>query len=134
MDFRIYYEDTDCSGIVYHSNYLKFCERARSELFFQKMLLPQNKEGFFVVAGLEAKFLGSARLGDLIRVISEVIDTRRTFLFLKQKIFLIQDGIQHDKAKELFDMNVRLAFLDSVTRKPKKIPQSLLEVISECRG
>ncbi|EDP6863688.1 acyl-CoA thioesterase, partial [Campylobacter upsaliensis] len=36
MKMRIYYEDTDAGGVVYHSNYLKFCERARSELFFKK--------------------------------------------------------------------------------------------------
>ena len=36
MKIRIYYEDTDAGGVVYHSNYLKFCERARSEIFFAK--------------------------------------------------------------------------------------------------
>lgn len=34
MEIRVYYEDTDCGGIVYYANYLKFCERARSNLFF----------------------------------------------------------------------------------------------------
>ena len=37
MDLRVYYENTDCGGVVYHSNYLNFCERARSELFFKKV-------------------------------------------------------------------------------------------------
>ncbi len=36
MKMRVYYEDTDAGGVVYHSNYLKFCERARSEIFFNK--------------------------------------------------------------------------------------------------
>ncbi|BDL71403.1 acyl-CoA thioesterase, partial [Campylobacter jejuni] len=36
MKMRVYYEDTDAGGVVYHSNYLKFCERVRSEIFFNK--------------------------------------------------------------------------------------------------
>ncbi|MEN8727803.1 MAG: acyl-CoA thioesterase, partial [Sulfurovum sp.] len=36
MKIRVYYEDTDAGGIVYHTNYIKYCERARSEIFFQR--------------------------------------------------------------------------------------------------
>ena len=39
MKIRVYYEDTDAGGVVYHSNYLKFCERARSEIFFAKNIV-----------------------------------------------------------------------------------------------
>ena len=40
MKIRVYYEDTDAGGIVYHTNYIKFCERARSEVFFQRGIIP----------------------------------------------------------------------------------------------
>ena len=53
VNFRVYYEDTDAGGIVYHSNYLKFCERARTE-WLRAMGMSQNKmledkEGFVIV-------------------------------------------------------------------------------------
>ncbi|WP_104697975.1 MULTISPECIES: YbgC/FadM family acyl-CoA thioesterase [unclassified Helicobacter] len=130
MDFRIYYEDTDCSGIVYHGSYFKFCERARSELFFQKMLSPQNQDGFFVVTDIEAKFLNSAKLGDLIQVKSKILAIKKVSLLLEQKVFLIRDSSGFDDIKELFKMNVQLAFLDSITKKPKKMPQYFLEVVN----
>ena len=56
MHIRVYYEDTDCGGIVYYANYLKFCERARSELFFQKGLSPHNNDEFFVVKNVNADY------------------------------------------------------------------------------
>ncbi|MFW6307555.1 MAG: acyl-CoA thioesterase, partial [Campylobacterales bacterium] len=43
MKVRVYYEDTDIGGVVYHANYLKFCERARSQLFFEKNIIPQDE-------------------------------------------------------------------------------------------
>jgi len=47
---KVYYEDTDAGGVVYHTNYLKYCERARSELFFSRGLMPFDGEnsGFVV--------------------------------------------------------------------------------------
>ncbi len=57
MKYRIYYEDTDCGGVVYYANYLKFCERARSELFFQKGLSPHNNDEFFVVKNVNADYI-----------------------------------------------------------------------------
>lgn len=50
MKMRVYYEDTDAGGVVYHSNYLKFCERARSEIFFNK------KVDIFDAVGGKIKF------------------------------------------------------------------------------
>ena len=65
MRIRVYYEDTDCGGIVYHTNYIKYCERARSELFFAQGTPPSHATCGFVVSALEAKFLGFAKLGDI---------------------------------------------------------------------
>ena len=50
MKIRVYYEDTDAGGIVYHANYIKYCERARSELFFEKNMIPtEGDRSSFVV-------------------------------------------------------------------------------------
>lgn len=127
--FRVYYEDTDCGGIVYHSNYLKFCERARSELFFKNNSSPETKEGFFVVASIEAKFLSSAKLGDLIRIKTETLEIKNTSLVLRQRIFLHDDCNGIDE-QEIFSMDVKLAFLDRAIKKPSRIPQYILEIIN----
>ena len=67
---RIFYEDTDAGGIVYHTNYLKFCERARTALLIatninQKKMLDDNKLAF-VVRELNLKMTGSFVLNDII--------------------------------------------------------------------
>lgn len=71
---KIYYEDTDFSGYVYHANYFKFLERARSELFgieFIKKLYSEEKS-HFVLAKLDSKFIKPAVFGDEIIIKTEV--------------------------------------------------------------
>jgi len=121
MEIRVYYEDTDAGGIVYHTNYLKFCERARSEIFFERGLKPFDEESAgFVVKSLKADFLGSARLGDVLKVTTEVIKLNRASLELEQKIFL--------KDKAIFEMRVTLAYVKNL--KVAKIPEEFLELFS----
>jgi len=100
---RVYYEDTDAGGIVYHSNYLNFCERARSEYFFREGETPEYEGGGFIVASLEAKFKSPARLGDLLEVKSEVLQMKGTSLVLKQSVF--------KKDLLLFEMDIKLAYV-----------------------
>ena len=61
MKIRVYYEDTDAGGIVYHTNYIKYCERARSEIFFEQGMKPTlgDKSGF-VVRDIKACFLATS--------------------------------------------------------------------------
>jgi len=92
-------------GIVYHANYLKFCERARSEIFFQSGSTPHIEGGEFVAASMEAKFLASARLGDILDVTTEVLSMKGSSLFLRQRVF--KDDVI------LFDMNIKLGFVKS---------------------
>lgn len=67
----VYYEDTDMAGIVYYANYLRYIERARSEIV-EEMGLDQNRmraDGIvFVVTRVEADYVSSARLGDRLTV------------------------------------------------------------------
>jgi acyl-CoA thioester hydrolase len=105
MQIRVYYEDTDMGGIVYHANYLKFCERARSEVFFQSGSTPHIEGGEFVAASLEAKFVASARLGDILDVTTEIVSLKGSSLLLRQKV--LKDDII------LFDMNIKLGFVKS---------------------
>lgn len=119
MKIRIYYEDTDAGGIVYHTNYLKYCERARSELFFSNGLVPfDGEKSGFVVRRVEANFLGSAKLGDIVEVKTELVQIKRVSITLKQKIL--------KGKKEIFNAYITLAFIKN--SKPSKIPEEFLTI------
>lgn len=113
MKMRIYYDDTDAGGVVYHANYLKFCERARSDLFYEKGLSPAVNGGHFVVRRLEADYIASAKLGDLIEVKSEMIELKNASLILKQEVW--REGMK------LFFMTSTLAYVKE--GKPCKIDE-----------
>ncbi len=119
MKIRVYYEDTDLGGIVYHTNYLKYCERARSELFFQKGLVPFDGNRSFVVTKIEANFLGSAKLADMVEVKTSIIQSKKLSIILLQEIFL--------EDKKIFSAIIKLAYLDD--GKPIAIPVEQLEIL-----
>ena len=103
MKIRVYYEDTDIGGVVYHANYLKFCERARSELFFQKGETPIVSDGHFVAADLQAKFVKPAKFADILHV-------KTKLLTLKAASFVLLQQVYRDE-ELLFEMNITLAHL-----------------------
>ena len=118
VKLRIYYEDTDCGGVVYYANYLKFCERARSELFFQKGLSPHKDNEFFVVKSVTADYIKSAVFGDIIEVKTELIEKKSASIIMYQEIF------RNDEL--LFKATFKLAFLKDF--KPSKIPLEFFEI------
>ncbi|WP_353662613.1 YbgC/FadM family acyl-CoA thioesterase [Hydrogenimonas sp. SS33] len=120
MKIRVYYEDTDAAGIVYYANYLKFCERARSEIFFSAGLSPQTEEGYFVVKGLQADYYEPAKLGDMVEVETKLAERKRASIRLLQRV------VREDTL--LFEMGIRLAFVKE--GRPAKIPESLYSIIS----
>ena len=108
MKIRIYYEDTDAGGIVYHANYIKFCERARSEAFFQAGLNFTKEGGYFVVSSIEAKFIASAVLGDEVFVRTKILELKKASLVLEQEIYKFDDK---NTEKLLFRATITLAFM-----------------------
>ena len=108
MKIRIYYEDTDAGGIVYHTNYIKYCERARSEAFFKAGLNFTKQSGYFVVSALEAKFIASAVLGDEIYVRSKVLELKKASIVVEQEIYKFDDK---NAEKVLFKATITLAFM-----------------------
>ncbi len=120
MTLRVYYEDTDCGGIVYHSNYLNFCERARSELFFQKGLTPHEESQFFVVKHMECDFIASAKFADILEVSTKVVEIKKASLKLEQLITRVDENI--------FKTVVTLVFLKN--GKPSRIPEEKLAIFS----
>lgn len=115
---RAYYEDTDLGGIVYHANYLKFIERARSE-WVETLGIDQNamREGgqVFAVTRIEADFLRPARLGDRLEVATRVAAMTPARAVLHQTV-------TRDTAP-LFRAAVTLACLSG--GRPSRLPDAL---------
>jgi acyl-CoA thioester hydrolase len=125
VKIRVYYEDTDAGGIVYHANYLKYCERARSEEFFRRGMQPFGEErSGFVVRHIDADFTGMAHLGDLLEVQTAVLEEKRSSILLRQSI--------HRGDEEVFTMKVLLVYV--VEGRPRRIPGELLEVVRALGG
>jgi acyl-CoA thioester hydrolase len=82
LDVKVYYEDTDCLGIVYHTNYLKYMERGRSEYISLKgkPINQLNAEGMnFAVYEMKIKFLKAAKLGDVLQVVTKLGQDRSEY-------------------------------------------------------
>ena len=121
MHYRIYYEDTDAGGIVYHTKYINFCERARSDIFFDNGMLPTHGEkSGFVVKHIDADFIGSAKIGDLLEVKNKLLSLKRTSTTLLQEIYR--------EDQKLFSMTILLVYMENgkISRIPEHF-QSLFE-------
>jgi len=119
MKIRVYYEDTDIGGIVYHTNYIKYCERARSEIFFKKNMMPTlGEESGFVVRNINADFLATSTLGDMLEVTTKLLTLKSSSLVLLQEVW--KDEIK------LFSMEVVLVYVQSA--KPSRIPSTLKKI------
>jgi len=114
---RVYYEDTDCLGMVYHANYLKYVERARThhiEAIARQSLLDLNKDGsLFVVRRMTLKFMRPARLGDFLNVITVPLDYDATGGYGANSVYTrnLEQRIKCD-GKTLFKATVELACID----------------------
>ena len=119
MQIRVYYEDTDLGGIVYHTNYIKYCERARSEIFFQKHMMPTlGEESGFVVRTINADFLATSTLGEMLNV------TTRLKTLKSSSLGLIQEIWRGDV--KLFSMEVVLVYVSK--GKPTRIPEVFRDI------
>ena len=118
---RIYYEDTDVSGVVYHANYLRWFERARTEwlraLGIGQEALRLDHGIAFTVAGLEVAYLRPARLDDELEVVTQVAQVRRASLHFGQRL---RRPTAPDQI--LAQATVRVACVDSATFKPRALP------------
>lgn len=126
VGYRVYYEDTDAGGIMYHGNFINFCERARSELL-REFGLPASKiveelKTGFVVRHLDADYLAMARLDDLLTVNSHVIRLKNSSFLMCQEITLSKNN----QNIAVFKMDVTLVCID-MKGKPTRIPELLRE-------
>ena len=118
---RIYYEDTDSGGVVYHSNYLKFMERARTEWLrdfeIDQKALKDNLNLMFVVHEIDIKFIRPAVFNDEIEVQTKLDKLGSVKIELEQKIFR--------SSEILIESRVVVASVNSISMKPMRIPNEI---------
>ena len=124
---RVYWEDTDAGGVVYHASYLRFLERARTEWLrgmgvCQRTL--QTTSGIaFLVRAMHLDFLRSARLDDALQVTVTLEAQRPASLLVTQTIY-------QDDSAPLLRASTRLACMDVGRIRPTRIPASILKRLS----
>jgi acyl-CoA thioester hydrolase len=127
MEIRVYYEDTDAGGVVYHSNYLKYFERARTEYLRDLGLSVGDlaQRGFvFPVVRVEVDYRAPALHDDLLMVETEVLEVGKTSFTLGQQVLRSIDG------KLLADGKVKLVCVGP-GMKAKRLPEELLQVLKD---
>ena len=119
---QVYYEDTDAAGVVYHSNYLKFMERARTEWLrsegFSQQSLAEGEGIVFVVAKINIEFIRPALFDELLNVRSKITGTNGAGLMFEQSV-ISESGTVKCRA------DVHIVCVDSKTFRPKRIPNSI---------
>jgi len=87
---RVYFEDTDLTGVVYHANYLRFMERARSDMLLaagiDQRTAQEAGEGAYAIHGLNIRYRAPARLGDELAVVSRLVRLRAASVDIHQRV------------------------------------------------
>jgi acyl-CoA thioester hydrolase len=121
LSLRVYYEDTDAAGIVYHASYLRFAERGRTELLrslgYTHAALAENHGVLFAVARCVVEFVRPARLDDLLTVTTTVAGLGGARIEMTQSVGL--------EERTVATLAVTLAVLDAGTLRPTRIPTVL---------
>lgn len=125
---RVYYEDTDSGGVVYHANYLKFMERARSEWLrsvgVEQDELMARDDVIFAVRSAGLEFLRPGRFNDLLHVSARVVRRGRASLVFEHIITRADQG-----ESPLCVGSIKIACLNAATLRPCPIPDYILEKI-----
>ena len=123
---RVYYEDTDAGGVVYYANYLKFAERARTEMLREitrGRWTGAARPVAFTVRRCAAEYLRPARLDDLLDIHTRLIEVRAATLTSEQVI--------RCEAEDLVLLSLKLACVTSSGR-PVRVPDGLRATLEEC--
>jgi len=118
LNLRIYYEDTDAGGVVYHAQYLNFAERGRTEwlrkLGHQNSALAEEFGVLFVVKHVDIEYMKPAVLDDELQL-------KTRMKTMKNTSFTMQQTLYREK-KILSDMHVAIVCVDTKTIKPVRLP------------
>ena len=125
---RVYFEDTDLSGVVYHANYLRYMERARSDMLARvgvdQRTAFDSDDGVYVVAELTIKYRAPARLDDALVVTTRLAKTGAATVTIHQRVMR--------GTVILADARVTAAFLTRAGR-PRRQPRSWIEAFENLR-
>ena len=125
---RVYYEDTDSGGVVYYANYLKFMERARTELLrecgFEQDQLIEAEGVIFAVRHVEADYLRPARFNDALVVSASIASHGKVSMTFAQEVRLTESG------QVLCRGEIKVACLDMVRFRPHPIPEKLIAALA----
>ena len=122
IDYRVYYEDTDAQGVVYYANYLKFCERARTE--YLRSLGYEQKEIMdigiiFIVRKVIIEYLKPVKLDELIKI--------QTCLKKVKKVsFNFSQTIYNFDSEKVCEAEIFCGSIHSLSKKPMLVPEKLL--------
>ena len=124
-NIRVYYEDTDAGGLVYHANYLKFAERARTEMLrevkIEQLILKNDYNIQFIVKNLYIDFFKPAQLDDLLTIKSVILKVSLAKVIMKQLIY--------KKMTLLAKIDVTLGSINT-EGKPSRLPKIVLEKLN----
>lgn len=141
---RVYYEDTDSGGVVYYANYLKFMERARTELLrsigYEQDQLQQELGIIFAVHSANIQYKKPARFNDELNVITSIAALGRASIHFKQSIYLAAS--HHDEAFTgvgssgllaglLSEAEIKIACLNAKQFTPQSIPSNIIKKLNQ---
>jgi acyl-CoA thioester hydrolase len=136
---RVYYEDTDSGGVVYYANYLKFMERARTELLrsigYEQDLLQQELGIIFAVHSASIQYKKPARFNDELNVITSIASLGRVSIDFKQSVYLESSHHASSAAASAAGLlsfaDIKVACLNAEKFTPQSIPLSIIEKINK---
>jgi acyl-CoA thioester hydrolase len=130
LRIRIYYEDTDCGGVVYYANYLRYVERARTEFLEARgvSLRALMDEGvYFVVAEAALKYLSPGRYGDILKIETNVERVGPASIVFRHAIGRDLSG------EKLVEATVKLGCVGE-NMKPLRLRQNILDAVTKTDG
>ena len=131
LPLRVYYEDTDAGGVVYHANYLKYFERGRTEflrtLGFEQDKLITQQDTIFVVRSLQIDYLQPARFNDELTIVTRVREMKKASLKFEQLIRRDSD------MKILCEFSTLVACLRASSLRPQAIPPLIFRAMHDVK-
>ena len=124
FSLKVFVEDTDFQGFVYHANYLKYFERARTQFLIDNQISQLNADGFFVIKNINITYSFPARLEENLLIKTDVqLKTKARMIF--------NQTIENINTKKICcEATIEVCFLDKISNKPKAFYKGLLELIT----
>lgn len=126
---RVYFEDTDLSGVVYHANYLRYMERARSDMLrlagIDQRAVHEAGEGAYAVSSLAIRYRRPARLDDALVVVTRLTQVRAASVDIHQRVM---------RGAEILSEADVMAALVGTSGKPKRQPRAWIEAFRRLAG